>query len=278
MKPKEVLRRVSSMFQGSFQWAWIHKVRVAVMAVVLAFVAPQPVRSQLLDPCCAILSAGLATISSTLSNVIGGGLNSILSVEQTIRNFEQTVVWPQQLINQAKALVGSVQGIYTQIEGVTHIAVNSATLPSTQHLEQLLLSSDSNQIAQTSAGYTAVYGPVPDATSAPPPVRNMVDMTDAVAQEAMKRAIEIDNLATLELQAADQINQSIQTAAPGSAPILEAQADAWLVRANAYTQAATADLMRVRAIDLADLGADTKLGATDTTNLGQLLNNLLKRQ
>ena len=237
-----------------------------------------PLRSQFVDPCCAILAAGLSTISSTLSSVIGGGLNSILSIQQTILNFEQTVVWPQQLINQAKAMVGTIQGIYTQIEGLTHISVNSATLPSTQQLEQNLLSGDSGQIGQTSAAYTAVYGPVPDAASAPPQVRNMVDMTDAVAQDAMKRAIEIDQLADLELQAADQINQSIQTAAPGSAPILEAQADAWLVRANAYTQAATADLMRVRAIDLADAGAQVKSGATYNTALGQQLINLLKRQ
>jgi len=37
----------------------------------------------------------LSTISSTLSSVIGGGLNGILSIEQGISNFEQTVVWPQ---------------------------------------------------------------------------------------------------------------------------------------------------------------------------------------
>jgi len=78
-----------------------------------------------------------------------------------------------------------------------------------------------------------------------------------------ERAIEIDSLADLELQAADQINQSIQTAAPGSAPIIEAQADAWLVRANAYTQSATADLMRVRAIDLANASANVKNGAAN---------------
>jgi hypothetical protein len=106
----------------------------------------------------------------------------------------------------------------------------------------------------------------------------MVDMTDAAAQAAMKRAIEIDALADLELQAADQINQSVQTAAPGSAPIIEAQADAWLVRANAYTQAATADLMRVRAIDLADASANVKSGATNTTVLLQQLNNLLNHR
>src|SRR5579863_180784 len=264
--------------RGGARWAWAHRLRVAVLVLVFVLVAPRPVQSQFLDPCCAILAAGLSTISSTLSSVIGGGLNSILSVDQTIQNFEQTVVWPQQLISQARALVGNLQGTFTQIQNLTRIPVNSATLPSTQKLEQNLLSRDSTQISQTSANYTAVYGPVPDATAAPPDVRNRIDMTDAAAQAAMKRAIEIDQLADLEIQAANQINQSIQNAAPGSAPIIEAQADAWLVRANAYTQAATADLMRVRAIDLADAGADVKTGATNTSNLGQQLINLLKRQ
>jgi len=224
------------------------------------------------------MAAGLSTISSTLSSVIGGGLNGILSIEQGISNFEQTVVWPQNLINQARSLVGSVQGIFGQIEGVMRVPVNSATLPATQQFEQNLLSRDPNQIAQTSAQYTAVYGAVPNATAASPQARDMVDMTDAAAQAAMKRAIEIDALADLELQAADQINQSVQTAAPGSAPIIEAQADAWLVRANAYTQAATADLMRVRAIDLADASANVKSGATNTTMLLQQLNNLLNHR
>jgi len=224
------------------------------------------------------MAAGLSTISSSLSSVIGGGLNGILSIEQGISTFEQTVVWPQNLINQARSLVGSVQGIFSQIEGVMRVPVNSATLPATQQFEQNLLSGDPNQIAQTSAQYTSVYGAVPNATAASPQARNMVDMTDAAAQAAMKRAIEIDALADLELQAADQINQSVQTAAPGSAPIIEAQADAWLVRANAYTQAATADLMRVRAIDLANASANVKNGAANATAVQQQIYNLLKRQ
>jgi hypothetical protein len=224
------------------------------------------------------MAAGLSTISSTLSSVIGGGLNGILSIERGISNFEQTVVWPQNLINQARSLVGSVQGIFGQIEGVMRVPVNSATLPATRQFEQILLSRDPNQIAQTSAQYTAVYGAVPDATAASPQARDMVDMTDAAAQAAMKRAIEIDALADLELQAADQINQSVQTAAPGSAPIIEAQADAWMVRANAYTQAATADLMRVRAIDLANASANVKNGSANAAAVQQQIYNLLKRQ
>ena len=262
----------------SLRWAWGHKLRVAILALVLVMLAPRQVKTQFLDPCCAVLAAGLSTISSTLSNVIGGGLSSILTVDRAIQSFEQTVVWPQQLISEAQSLVGSTQGTFAAIQNVTRIPVNSATLPGPQQLERNLLSADSNQIGLTSASYSAVYGPVPDVTAASQDVRNRIDMADAAAQAAMKRAIAIDNLADLEIQAANQINQSLQTAAPGSAPIIEAQADAWLVRANAYTQAAIADLMRVRAIDLADAGADIKSGATNTTNLGQQLINLLKRQ
>jgi hypothetical protein len=251
---------------------------VAILALVLVLLAPRQVESQLLDPCCAILVAGLTTISSTMSNVIGGGLNSILSVDQAIQTFEQTVVWPQQQITQAHNLVNSTQGTFNTIQSVTRIPVNSATLPAPQQLEQILLSADSSQIGRTSASYSVVYGPVPDVKSASQVVRNRIDMADAAAQAAMKRSIAIDNLANLEIQAANQINQSLQVAAPGSAPIIEAQADAWLVRANAYTQAAIADLMRVRAIDLADTGATIKSGATSTTDLGQELINLLKRR
>src|SRR6266576_1102402 len=271
------MKTVIQSVNRSLRWAWGHKVRTVVLLLVLTLAAPRSVRSQFLDPCCAIMAAGLSTISSTLSSVIGGGMNGILSIEQGISNFEQTVVWPQNLINQARSLVGSVQGIFSQIEGVMRVPVNSATLPATQQFEQNLLSRDPNQIAQTSAQYTAVYGAVPDATAASPQARDMVDMTDAAAQAAMKRAIEIDALADLELQASDQINQSVQSAAPGSAPIIEAQADAWLVRANAYTQAATADLMRVRAIDLANASANVKNGAGNAAAVQQQIYNLLKR-
>ena len=275
---RDRMRKVLQRARQSLGWARGHKLRVLVMLVVFALLAPRPARSQFLDPCCAILAAGLGTIANILSSVVGGGLNSILSVEQDIKNFEQSVVWPKNLIAEAQALVGRLQGIFNQIQGITDIPVNSATLPATEQLEGNLLSQDPNEIAQTSAQYTAVYGPVPNAAAASPEVRNVIDMTDATAEAAMKRSIEIDALADLELKAASQINESINTAAPGSAPIIEAQADAWLVRANAYTQAATADLMRVRAIALADSGESVKSGAANSAEVEQQIYNLLKRQ
>ena len=275
-KLRELRQSAPQSIAKGFRWVWAHKLRIAVLAVVFVLITPRPAKTQFLDPCCAIMQAGLASISSALSHVIGGGLNSVLSTDQAIHNFQQSVVWPQTLITQAQGMVGTLRGLFSQTESLIHTPVASATLPSTQQLEAILLSRNAAQIPNTTSVYTAVYGLVPGQTNAPPSVRNTIDMSDAVAQDAMKRAISIDNLADLELQAASQINQSIQTAAPGSAPIIEAQADAWLVRSNAYTQAALADLMRVQAVDLASAGAGVKTGATNASSLQQKIQQMLQ--
>jgi hypothetical protein len=272
------MTRITDLLKRARTWVLGHKLRTAFLALVLALTASWPARAQFIDPCCAMLAAGLASIQSAVTNVIGGGLNQILAVDNSMQQYQQSVIWPQNLIAQAQSLVGVLQDNFRQIQALLRIPVSSATLPASQQLEQVLLSRNPNGITQTSGAYNALYGPVPTPTSASQQVLNMVDMTDAAAQAAMKRAIEIDALADLEIQAANQLNQSIQNAAPGSAPIIEAQADAWLVRAHAYTQSATADLMRLRSIDLANASADIKLGATNTTSLRQALANLLQHQ
>jgi hypothetical protein len=259
-------------------WLGANKRALTALGLVLVLTFPRPARGQLLDPCCSLLAAGLASIQAALTNVVGRALNRILTVDTSIEQYQQTVVWPANLIAQAQSLVAALQGNLRQIQNLSRVPVGSATLAASQQLEQLLLSRNPNNIVQTSSAYAALYGALPAPTAASPQVLNRLDMADAMAQTAMKRAIEIDALADLELEAANQLNQSIESAAPGSAPIIEAQADAWLMRAHAYTQSATADLMRLRAIELADAGSDIKLGAANTTSLRQALANLLQHQ
>jgi hypothetical protein len=260
-----------------FGWVRLHTIALAVLLLLAAILPPVQVQGQI-SPCCAILSAGLGTINTTLGSVIGGGLSSINGVLTTIQQFEQQVVWPVQAIAQARGLVGVIQGIYNQIRNIFNIPISSATLANPRQLEAILLSRSPGQIGNTPGSYGAVYGVVPLPQNASPQVRDQVDMTDAVAQDALERAIVIDAIADQELQAADQINASIQSAAPGSAPIVEAQADAWLVRSHAYTQSALADLMRVRAIDLANSGATMKYGSSGAVGTHQDVTTILKRQ
>lgn len=239
---------------------------VAILLVVVLL--PSRALSQFgVDPCCAIITAGLQSISGLLKSVVAQPLGQIQQMRQQALNFEQQVVYPAAAINQAKALAGQFQGQFTQMHELFDTPVQSATLPQPLQLQQTILSRDPNAISQVSASYTAVYGPVMAQTDASSAIRDVTDATDAEAQAAMKKSVEIDALADLELQAAEQMNQQLKTAVPGSAPILEAQASAWVVRANAYTQSAMAELVRVRSIDLANRGAQMKFSTAHSVNL-----------
>lgn len=249
----------------------------AIALAVVVMILPTKARSQLgLDPCCAIISVGLNTVSGLLKSVVATPLASIQQIEQQASNFERQVVWPLTAINQARGLAVQTQGQFTQMRQLFQVSVSSATLPTPQQLEQSLLSRNPGAVAQISNNYSSLYGPVVAQTDAPQPVRDLVDMTDAEAQAAMKRAVEIDALSDLELQAAEQINQQLQTAAPGSAAILDAQTSAWLVRANAYTQSAMAELIRVRSIELANQGAQLKFSSSHLATLHNAGNQVLQ--
>src|SRR5260370_8116225 len=136
---REQMKKMIETLAKGFGWAWNRRVRVGVLLLFLTILFPGPAKA-FLDPCCALMAAGLTSISSALTSVIGGGLNSILGVEQDIQKFEQTVVWPQNLINQARSLVGNVRGIFVQIQTITQVPVTTATLPRPQPLQTNLLS------------------------------------------------------------------------------------------------------------------------------------------
>src|SRR5690242_14118426 len=96
-------------FVKAIGWMRLHTLALAFVLLLGSLFAPMRVQGQL-SPCCVILSAGLATINSTLSTVIGGGLDAINGVLTTIQQFEQQVVWPAQAIAQARGLVRAIQG------------------------------------------------------------------------------------------------------------------------------------------------------------------------
>src|ERR1700747_3352907 len=206
-------------------WRFIRNaIGLGLALVVVVLMLPSKARSQLgLDPWCAIISAGLSTISNLLNSVVAKPLGDIQQLEQQSANFEQQVVLPLAAINQARGLAGQFQGQFVQMRQIFQVPVASATLATPQQLEQSLLSRNPGAVPQITNSYAALYGPVMPSKDAPQPVRDLVDMTDAEAQAAMKKAVEIDALADLELQAAEQINQQLQPAAPGSESILEAQ-------------------------------------------------------
>jgi hypothetical protein len=258
-----------------FNALWPYRRKLLVFLLVLCLIVPPPARAQFGIDWAPIVAA-ISAIGSAISSVIGPGLRAInsalgelRSVLNAIQTFFQTVVYPQDAINRARGLVGAVQALYVQISAISRVNVASATLPQAQQLEQLLLSRNPLNVPAITTNFQALYQPVPVAKDAAPEMRNLIDMTDAVAQEAMKRSIAIDAIADTEMQAADRINTELQQAAPGTAPMVEAEAAAWLVRANAYTQSAFEDAMRVRSIDLADRSGQLKFNSTQAAQMRQ---------
>lgn len=250
-------------------WKFLRNALAVVCGLaVVVVLLPSKARSQLgLDPCCAIMQVGLNTISGLLRNSVVSPLGSIQQSQQQSVNFEQQVVFPLAAITQARNMALQFERTFVQMRQLFETPVASATLPVPQMLEQSLLSRNPGVVPQIATNYMSLYGAVMPPANAPQPVRNMVDMTDAEAQAAMKKAIEIDALADLELQAAEQINQQLQSAAPGTATILESETAAWVLRANAYTQSAMAELVRVRSIELANQSDQFKFSASHTLNL-----------
>jgi hypothetical protein len=275
----EFLRPALSIDAGSEdpkrRWYRSTVLKIAGAALTLLIFLPTHARGQFGIDTAAIMAA-LSKMQSLMNTYIAAPLKTINQYEQSASKYEQEVMYPLAAINQAKSSVTQFESQFSQVSNMFRtVNVSSATLPQSQSLESLLLSRNAANVPAVSTQYQSVYGGVMAQNTSSPAVRTMTDMTDAQAQDAMKRAIEIDALANAELSAADQMGQQITQAAPGSAPILEAEADVWIVRANAYTQAALAELMRTRGIDLANQSKVAKLATTDNTSNNNLINGSL---
>jgi hypothetical protein len=267
-----------TFFFGLFGQGWkmvtSRRMQIVALLVVVALLVPQPANAQLgfLTGLIGIISSGLSSVSgvlaavnTTLQNVIGPllrGISSAMSamqnITQGILDFQQNTVYPLAAINSARSLVGQIQGIYNSIRGIWSTVVRSATLVNPQGLENVILSKDAGQIGTVAARFSAVYTPLPAATEVHPSTRDVIDSSDAASQAAMKRSMAIDDIADRELAAADQMMTALGSTAPGTAEMIGAQAGAWVVRSQAYTQQALAEMMRLRAIVLACQGAQLK--------------------
>jgi hypothetical protein len=248
--------------------------KAAALAVVTLMLLPGRANGQFGIDIAAIMAA-LSKVESLMSTYVAAPLKTINQTQQTVAKYEQEVIYPIAAINQARNSVTQFENQFSQVGNLFKGNVSSATLPQSQNLESILLSRNAGNLSTVSPQFQNVYGVVMPQNAASPQIRNMTDMTDAQAQDAMKRAIQIDALADAELAEADKMGQQISAAAPGSAPILEAEADVWVVRANAYTQSALAELMRTRGIDIANQSKLSKLAATDSTSSNSLINGVL---
>jgi hypothetical protein len=246
---------------------------LSTAAVAIAsLIAVKPAHSQFGIDIAAIL-AGLQSINNTLNSAVGAPLKTINQVEQQEQQFQQQVLYPLSAINSAKQMATGFTNSFTSFRQLGTMNISSASLPNPQQLEQRMLSGNPNDISTVGSAYQNVFAPLPATTAVPENIEYQIDMGDAQAQDALKKAIELDAFAARELEVAQKLNDQIAASAAGSAPILDAEASAWVVQGNAYTQMGMAELLRLNSAGLSNRSGELK----DSTNQMQNLNQQLQQ-
>jgi hypothetical protein len=234
---------------------------------VLALVSAPVAHGQLGADVAAMLSA-MEDVDSTMQTVMAAPMKAMQLMNQQIATFTQSTVYPVAGITAAQSMATQSLTASQQSQQTMNTPISSAQVPVNQQFETSLLSGNPNSVSGVSGMYQQTYGPLPASTSAPSQTITAVDMGDAVAQESLKKAIQLDALAARETEVAQQLLTQLQTTAPGNAPIISAQAAAWILQGHGYTQSALAQVLRAQSASLAYTGVDMKQGSINNQNAG----------
>jgi hypothetical protein len=237
--------------------------------------APLPARAQVQSG----IVGAIQAVLSVIQGLIQTALADINNVRSALANLEQLVVWPQQLINQARGQVGVMIAQYRNLlTGVLNINLRSATLPVSQAFEALVRDHRVNNFSSLTLAYSNTYGLVPAATEANNTDRSMADMDDAMALDSLKLLKASYQATDVEITAADSLENEAAQAAPGSTPFLTASAIVSSINSQALTQRMLAAELRQEAAHLAHRNTLLKENANYTTLLRGVLVNLLQHQ
>ena len=268
-----------TLFALVFAWLMLAaKTRRRVVAVTVAGVL---VSTLVVAPPRAEAQGGIIQAIQAVLNVINGAIQTALSAINTARaainNLYQNLIWPVQLISQARAQVAQMISQYRSLmAGILSFDLRSATLPTPQSLENVIRDHQVNNFNSLTQAFGSTYRAIPLATDASQVDRDMSDMDDALTLDSLKTLKVSDSATDLELEAANSIETSASQAAPGSAPFLTASAVASSIRSQALTQKMLAAELRQEAAHMAHENGFRKRGAAFSTQLRGVIMNLLQ--
>jgi hypothetical protein len=219
------------------RWKWV---TVGALGIVLTAAMPSRAQSGIFSV--------FQEIFGTIQNDMGSALGEINTMTHEMQQLYQQTLWPLALLNQARGFVSnsitSYRGYMTQIFSLKS---SSATLASPQQLETILHSRQSAQIPALQASYLTNYGAVPQENVASPQDRVMMDIDDALGQENLKTTLIADQGQDAILATANQMENQVALATPGSTPFLTAQAQVANLRCQAFMQKMLAAELRQEA-------------------------------
>ena len=248
------------LFTNLFAFFLLTRVRrvialALVGAMALTMVAP-PARAQL--GIGAVIAAATAVVN-LINNTIGGLLNAVRntigSINGVLTQFDrlwEQVVYPLNLINQARVLVSSSIAQYRGLlTGLLRVNVASAQLPNPLALETIVRNRSTADYGQLTTAYAQTYRTIPQPTDAGPMERDLADIDDAAALANLKTRKASDAMVDQMMNAANLIEDEGVNMAPGSAPYLAGAGMIASVKSQAMMQRLIAAAIRQEAARVA---------------------------
>lgn len=254
---------------------------VLVMLIALGLITPPPAKAQLGAIAVTIAAAAVVSlITNTIGSLLGtsnGLLGSINDFMQALVSLWEDVVYPINLINQARAMVNQLVAQFRGlVAAIDNVNVHSATLPNPTVLETLMRNGSVADFAQFDQAFRTTYQPLPPVTDIDPGDRQRVDMSDALAMDTLKALKASDQVVGQTLQAAQIIEDEAAQAAPGSAAFLTGAGLIAAVENQAMMQRMLAAELREEAAILAHTNAIRKRQADMANQFRQDTTTLFK--
>ena len=220
-----------------------------------------------------------SVIESTISSDIGGALTSMTGIQNALRQDQQALLFPVSLINQSHSYISTIMTSYRGwMSGVFTLPVNSAQLPNSQSLEKVFLGGSSASLGNMNGLYNNSFGTLPVATAAPQAHRQMMDMDDALAKDALAQSVAADQVTGSLVEIANQIETESSTTAPGTADILSATARAAELQSLASQHKLLASMLREEAANLAHRNGMRKQSVQQTQQFNTNMQGAVAQQ
>src|SRR5215472_3431099 len=208
------MRLLFLLFANLLGFFLVTRVRRAVAltlvgAVALTMVAP-PAKAQLgIGPVIAAAAAVVTLINNTIGGLLNAVRGTIGSINGVLTQFDrlwEQVVYPLQLINQARALVSSMIAQYRGLlTSLLRTNVASAQLPNPVALESIIRDRNTADYGQLTTAYSQTYRTIPQPTDASPMERDLADIDDAAALANLKTLKASDAMVDQMMNAANLI-------------------------------------------------------------------------
>lgn len=220
----------------------------------------------------------IMVVLSTIDSNLGKWLTKINTVETDIRQVQQSLVWPQSMIQQAHNWSASwLRNYETSMRQLFVYRPSSAQLQHALDLEKVLTDANGSNLPTLIGRYQQLYGAVPAVNEMKPADRDMTDMDDALALDTLAQLKRGDQVNQAVRASGDALEEMTTSAAPGTAPFITATALVTMLKSQAVTQKMLAAFLRQNSAQLAHRTAGQKAAIGATADWHQTILKTLAR-